>query len=552
MHVKIWVKKMVDNMRAMSGEDYAVTFFGATFFVGVWYAFPMVNTITDVWAFGGGVLRAMEAHSLLPGYGVAYGTISFYQNYIAMIFALCAALPFYGFDVEALKTALVLNPAYSLMVPRVVSVLSAIFLLVFVHRFLKLHVHFVWWRFALIVLVFGNVLTALLTRSGKMWMLSIGLGVVSFVYLYRALTEEREVGKPDKWAALSIIAAFLATANFSFAGIFLVNILILLFAFPRTAESFRRLVRPVVLGGILFLVFFTLNAENTIRQLSEFILPFFDHAAKTVSDESVRLTLFMSFMVNMRQAIEVFPLLILAAAVAYWGGVRDQLLARLALFYLSIYLFAVAFIFRTDQGLALNIRHIFPLGFFLMFFIAAHKPPTQRIAVAFFTAGLCVYLFVVFLFSVPTTYNAASDFIAERYGEMPVRIDENIFELTLPMNKASYGLLATSSCGSACIHTQSLPNDISFRPIVVTGESDAIRVANMPPADLIVVDREISGCIPIARFGNTVPDDEVFDIDINLGRMFMTSFYRLERLGKNLYLYDAKFCGVSGGTFLKE
>ena len=56
----------------MTPEDTAVALFGATFFVGVWYALPMVNTITDVWAFGGGVLRAMEAHTLLPGSGVDY------------------------------------------------------------------------------------------------------------------------------------------------------------------------------------------------------------------------------------------------------------------------------------------------------------------------------------------------------------------------------------------------------------------------------------------------------------------------------------------------
>src|SRR3989344_4648509 len=119
-------------MRALRGlsnmtwEDVAVAVFGATFFVGVWYALPMVNTITDVWAFGGGVLRAMEAHTLLPGVGVDYGTLSFYQNYLAMAVALGFGYMLSGFDLEALKTVLILNPSYSLLVPRITSALTAI------------------------------------------------------------------------------------------------------------------------------------------------------------------------------------------------------------------------------------------------------------------------------------------------------------------------------------------------------------------------------------------------------------------------------------------
>ena len=210
-----------------------------------------------------------------------------------------------------------------------------------------------------------------------------------------------------------------------------------------------------------------------------------------------------------------------------------------------MYVLAVAFIFRTDHGLALNIRHIFPLCFFIFFYIAAHRPPTRRVAVSFLVVSAAVYCYAVFLFSVPTTYNAAVDFIEERYGDVPVRIDEDIFELTLPMNKASYGLLATSSCGSACMHSRTLTHDRAFLPIVVTGESDAAAVADLPPPDVVILERAAPWCRVIARFGNDVPDNEVYDMDINLGRMVLPSFYRLDRLGKNIYLYDATSCDIS-------
>ena len=113
LFMKTWVMR---TLRHMTLEDTAVAVFGATFFVGVWYALPMVNTITDVWAFGGGVLRAMEAHTLLPGSGVDYGTLSFYQNYLAFVLALGFGYMLSGFDLEALKTVLILNPSYSLLV----------------------------------------------------------------------------------------------------------------------------------------------------------------------------------------------------------------------------------------------------------------------------------------------------------------------------------------------------------------------------------------------------------------------------------------------------
>ena len=67
-------------------------------------------------------------------------------------------------------------------------------------------------------------------------------------------------------------------------------------------------------------------------------------------------------------------------------------------------------------------------------------------------------------------------------------------------------------------------------------------VAALPPPDILVVERAVPGCVPMARFGNAARDDEIFDVDINLGRMLLPSFYRLRQLGKNVYLYGGKTC----------
>jgi hypothetical protein len=523
-----------------TAEEWTVILFGASFFVGVRYAFPMVNTITDVWAFGGGVLRAIEAHTLLPGYGVAYGTVSFYQNYLVMVVALCIGYVVTGFDLETLKTLLILNPSYSLLVPRVTSALTATALLGVIYRFLRSHVQSEWWRLTLLMLVFGNVLATLLTRSGKMWMLSTALAVVSFIYLYRTITEEVPGGTPGRLSAVSIVAAFLAAANFAFAAVFLINIPILVFVFPKTRAVFRRILAQSLFGAAVFLIIFALNAANTIEQVSGFVLQFFGSSYASVVSARDSLTLLQSFFVNVRQAAESFPLLLLALIPALRAGIRDRTLATLAALYAATYLIAVSIIFRADDGLALNVRHIFPICFFFLFLLAAYRPPARWISVAFLSVGCAIYVYTVMLLSIPATYNAAYDFIVSRYGEQHVRIDEHIFELTLPMNRASYALYTSTACGSACTHMRALQSDIAFKPLVITDDSDPASLAGLPSADLVVVEHTIAGCTALARFGNDVPD--VFDIDINLGRMLLPSFYRLRQLGKTIYIYETRTC----------
>lgn len=540
----------MEKLYALSKEDAVVAVFGVTFFIGVWYAIPMVNTITDVWGFGGGVLRAMEAHTILPAVGDApYGTISFFQNYLAMIVALLFGFVFMGFDVEALKTFLILNPSYSLIPSRIVSALTAAAFLVVVYRFLKVHIISSWWRLTLLVLVFGNPLTALLIRSGKMWVLSIALGVISFIYLYRSLTEERHQSVPGRLAFVSILTAFLATANFPFAGVFLINIPIIFWLFPKTAFSLKKQFSITLFSGVLFLGIVALNFQNTFNLVSSFAGELFQPSVEAVIEGKPVLSFVEAFWVNLRQAVEAFPLLLVAllfvSVVVAKLRVRDKVLAYLAVTYAVLWMVMASVLFRADHGLALNVRHIFPIIFLLMFLIVAFREPSRRVAAVFGIVGIAVYAYTVILLSVPTTYNNAYDFVVSQYGDKEVRIDEGIFELTLPMNRASYTLFTEQSCGSACKQMRALDTDVTFTPLVVTELTDKNKLAAFSTADIVVLERSLPDCAPVARFGNNVPDTEVFDIDINLGRMLMSSFYKLHQLGKNLYIYDTATCPSS-------
>ncbi len=539
------MEKFRSFIKSSTKEDLLVLLLGASFFIGVWYALPMVNTVCDTWAYGGGVLRAMEAHTIFPGGDVPYGTISFYQNYVLWVIPLGFGLLFTGFNIEVLKTFFVLNPSYTLLVPRVASVLSALLLLLVVYRFLKTNVQSLWWRTALLMALFGNVLTALLVRSGKMWILATTFGVISFIYLHRALTEEREKGVPGKLSAISIVFAFLAAANFPFFALFLINIPIIFCSFPRTAKSLQHLSTIVFSGSMLFLGIVALNAHNTIGLVGGSLTHILNSPVGNVASDQSTVTFFEAFMVNVRQAVESFPLLLLALFSALYAKMRDRKLAYLSLVYIIVYITTASILFRSNYGLDLNIRHIFPLGFFLIFLVAAYCAPAKRVAVGFFSVGLILYVYSMMLFSVPTTYNDASNFINAQYRDKEIRIDENIFELTLPTNKASYLLYKDSSCGSTCKYRREITTDIQFRPIVITNDMTLSVLGTLPPTDIIVVERAIAGCTPLARFGNPVPDDEIFDMDINLGRMVMPSFYKIHQLGKNIYIYDAKVCSMT-------
>jgi hypothetical protein len=415
-----------------------------------------------------------------------------------------------------------------------------------VYRFLKVHVTSSWWRFALLVLVFGNVLTALLTRSGKMWILSTTLGVISFIYLYYALTKERQSGIPGRSSLISVVTAFLATANFPFAAVFLINIPILFLFFSKTKESLKRLFYIVLCGGTIFVGIVALNFQNTFELVSAFITPLFSASATTVIETPYTLSFVDAFLVNGRHFVEAFPLLLLAllfvAVLMVGSRLRDKTLAYLALTYGVTYIVMASVLFRADHGLSLNARHIFPLGFFLLFLIVAYRAPSRAVSIVFIFIGLPMYIYAMVLFSVPTTYNDVSNFIVEKYGNEEVRIDEHIFELTLPMNKTSYEIFKDESCGSTCIHRRALATDIEFRPLIVTDYTDQSLLPSLPPPYIVVREESVQGCQPLAFFGNNVKDNEVFDFDINLGRMLMPSFYTLHQLGKNMYVYDIATC----------
>src|SRR6185369_15890477 len=119
-------------------ERLVLALFVVGSFIGIWHALPMTNVVADEQYFVGGVLRALEAHSVLPLWGdVPYGTITFYLNYLLEIPLLTVLFAFKGFHLSGLMNFLVLHPWVNYLVPRFVSAVVLSIFLWFVNRFLR-------------------------------------------------------------------------------------------------------------------------------------------------------------------------------------------------------------------------------------------------------------------------------------------------------------------------------------------------------------------------------------------------------------------------------
>ena len=154
-------------------------------------------------------------------------------------------------------------------------------------------------------------------------------------------------------------------------------------------------------SGTIFLGVVALNFQNTVVLVSDFITPLFSPSVETIVGDTHRLSFIDAFLVNGRHFIEAFPLLLLAlvfvAILMVGSRVRDKTLAYLAFTYGLVYITMASVLFRTDHGLSLNVRHIFPLIFFLLFFIVAYRAPSRAVSIVFIFIGLPMYIYAMVL-----------------------------------------------------------------------------------------------------------------------------------------------------------
>lgn len=508
-------------------------------FIGIWHALPMLNVVGDEQYFVGGVLRAVEAKSIFPPYGdVPYGTLTFYANYLLQLPFLLILLVWKGFHLLALKTFLIMHPEVAYFVPRFLSaVLAALFVWRYEHFLRREGLSFVH-RFVVLSVPLMTILSAVILHTGKMWVLSFILVMGSMLALYTTLTYRSK--RSIYWSILLACAAF---ANFPLAGLFLVVIPILLFIFRRDRILLRTTLCASILGGVGVLAVFAVNYKNIFYQIRDIFTkyhPLVENAQTTLLPHA---SLFPSIILHTQQILVAFPLVLLLLVVAVFRrAIANKLLFYLSLGYAVLYV-AVLMLLATWSGeLGTYLRYLFPLGFLFSAMIASFEYGRLRTTfVGFLIIQIGIYIYLLFLLSVPTTFNNAHDYVVQNYSSQHVLIYNDIVELELPQNAQSALLVQDRYCGSKCQYLRTSSTTL-FAPVVVNYQSSLEKVQ---PTDFakrywIQSSRLATACAgePIAIFQTGATDGGYFSIEYNLGNYFLPDFWHLSRLGKNIYIYQ--------------
>ena len=527
-------------------------------FVGIWHALPLLTVIFDEQYFVGGVLRAIEARSGVPLPGdVPYGTITFYLNYALQIPFLLILFVWKGFSLVSLKIYLVLHPETSYFVPRFLSaVIMSIFAIGY-DRYLRSEGLALVQRFAVLSVIFCTVISTATLHTGKMWVLSTVLSSASALYTYIAFRNHSE-GRPEpKYGPIfwAIACAFVSLANFPLSLIFLINIPIFLYLFRHDAVRLRAIVRATSIGAGVLLAAVAANWQNYYAEVTRHISETLG-AHIQLSGESAQVThsYVTSFFVHAEQLIVAFPLVIAVVVIALvTHSVRDKLLFRLAIGYSCMYFIAIAIIKPDLIDVGNMLHYLYPLAFFFSGMLAAIDYKKMRhVLWGFCGLQVVVFVYTLYLLSVPTTYNQAAVYIEENFVNEHALFINEIVELSLPLNKETSSLLGDWVCGSKCQYWRSSSEDSDFKPLVITpfqGKTGKVDLSSYSRVFLITGAHPVEMCAtdePIVTFQSGYSDASFVSIQDNLGNYLSADFWRLHRLGKNIRIYElTKKCAES-------
>lgn len=507
---------------------------GLSFFIGIWHALPLTNVVTDENYFVGGVLRAMENHSLLPQTDdVPYGTITYLLNYLLIGTALLILFPFFHFNLSSLKLALLQNPEIIYWLPRFLSALLGLIFLFLINRFLKEEVADLKTRIFLLILLFTNVITTAVLHTGKVWVLSTLLVWISFYFLYK------------KNIALTVIFSFLALANFPLNAFSLINIPILLVLFRKDRTSIYKIFKYAALGLALFLLITFLNFGSVKNQVLS-VYNTYLFSAEAVKHNADILS---AFWLNLKKFAALFPLLILAAVFAVKNKIKNRYLFGISLLYLLTYFLLVVFLTRWVVDFQVSLRYLFPFGFFIIFFLASFDLKFHKFFYILSTISIIYFGFTLYYLSSPTNYNLAYDWVLENLNREEViivsrglgqEINRGVEEVQLPLNKKSALLFEDEYCATQCrnVIDQNLNKD--FQPLVIDPRSKVKSIEKLTGKIyyLDAIPQSGKNLTLVKEFRNEFTTNKWhYSVDYNLGNYFDINFFRIKNLGKPVYIY---------------
>ncbi len=514
-----------------------IALLGVSIFIGMWHAFPLRFVVFDEMFYVGSVLKALSQHTLLPqGTDVPYGTLTYLFNFALIVIFLAGMLPWYGFDLERLTHALTTSPEIVSWIPRLASALVYLALLVFFKRFFDRELGDRRLSTILLVLLFTNMITAIIFHTGKVWVLSTALVLFSFYFLYRAMTEQEEKRR-SRHALTSIVASFLAVANFPIMAFGLINVPAIAFAFRRNRRMLLRAAGYVAAGVLAAGAVAALNAHGITSQ----IRGVFENYLLSPEAVAKNLSFVSSLGLYLAKIALLFPLHFIAIVYAARAGIRNKKLFHLSLAYGIAYLLTIAVTARWAVDFHWYFRYLFPFGFFLTLLLASFNLRPTRFFYGLAGVSLIYFFFTLYYLSVPTTFNQARTWVTHNLNDPAAVIVNRVQEVEFPLNRASAAAMRESECGVLCRAAREKNLNAWFSPLILDSKSATGTPSGTEHNLFFLEERttEKPGRKLLASFGVAENDDAYFSVEYNAGNYFLPSYFTARRFGKNLYLYEA-------------
>jgi len=494
--------------------------------VGLWHAWPLTSVVFDENYFAGGVLRALQAHSIFPqGIDVPYGTLTFYGSYLLMLPMLILILPFTNFSILGLIQILNTHTWLAYLPVRLLSLVAFIVLLVITERFWRKLMNEESGRLALLILTFTTFLPLVMVHTGKVWTISTVLLLCSFM----ALSRSRGA---DWFALVSIVTSFLAFSNFPIMGIALINLPILLWQNRASRASLKRLGMFVLVGATFFVVIVLTNSAGIRMQ----VLSIFQVYTFSPEAQAINLPFLSSLSLNIYKVLRFFPLLLVAMLLAVRLKLHDKRLAYLSLVYTGVYILVISVVARWSTSLDSLVRYLLPVPFLLSHFISSFDWRNSRALKVLAVISLVGGVYMAGIIARPTTYNQASVWVISNLArEDTFILNKASPELALPMNEKSYSFTRPEFCASLCQAVRSAALTPDFKPVVITEQSVASS-STLRPGYVIMNEKEETLGQPYFVFTSGVPDGEELILD-TVADYFSPAFWRIHRLGRNIYVY---------------
>ncbi|MBA3733328.1 hypothetical protein H0W91_03040 [Patescibacteria group bacterium] len=495
----------------------------------------MFNVIGDEMYYVGGVLRAMEHHTIIPAHGdVPYGTLTFILNYILTVFYLIILVPFFKFKIILLKLFLVKYPTIMYLSRRVLSSVLAIVMLFVINRLLEKEFQDTKVRLYLLILLFTNIITTLILHTGKMWVLSVLLIIISFYYLYQTLEEkEHNVGSLEKSAFLSILFSFLALSNFPLNFYSLINIPIMISVFRKKREFIVKIVKYTVVCSIIF-IGLTLYNFSSIRDQ---IISIFTLYHPITSGLTKNLNFFQAFYIYFIKTIILFPLLLLTWFIVLKDEIKNKRLFYISGIYFLSYFFLITLVANWSTDIKTDLRYLFPFGFFLIFILSSYDIKFRKIFYALGFISIFFQILILYYLSIPTTYNQAYNWINNNLSTKEVIIVNKVAELQLIKNNSSSNITKDQSCATKCQNIINFDLNSEFKPFVVDLLSEDIDVSNQKVDMYYISETKLTdpSIEMIESFDN--PTKYYHSVEYNIGSYFDLELFKLKNFGKNIYIY---------------